>query len=143
MNALGTEPIDLAALEALHKAASPARCTGPDAVLIAAARNALPELLRLARIGQEAERARADHEHAREGGTEMRRLGTVAEDVLRCALAWEPSARLIGNVTAKEMAMLVARIIDTCPKCGSTAWANIDCDLCGVCSAIEKEANRG
>lgn len=101
----------------------------------------IPELLRLARIGQEAERAKA--EHAREGSAEMRRPGPVAEDLLRCAIAWEPTARLVGNVTAKELAMLVAHVIDTCPKCGSTAWVNIDCDLCGVCHAIQKEDDHG
>jgi len=56
----------------------------------------------------------------------------VAVDVLRCALAWEPNACLLGNVMASEIAALAASAIDTCPKCGATAWVNIDCDLCLV-----------
>lgn len=59
-----------------------------------------------------------------------------AVEVLKCALAWEPDARLIGNVRAADIAALAAGAIDTCPKCGATAWVNIDCDLCTVCFSL-------
>lgn len=62
----------------------------------------------------------------------MKNREAVAVDVLRCALAWEPNVCLIGNVMACEIAALAASAIDTCPKCGATAWVNIDCDLCMV-----------
>jgi hypothetical protein len=36
----------------------------------------------------------------------VRSIRQIADDVLRCATSWEPSARLIGNVSAKELAAL-------------------------------------
>lgn len=59
-----------------------------------------------------------------------------AVEVLRCALSHNPNARLIGNVRAIDIAALAAAAIDTCPKCGATAWVNIDCDLCSVCHSL-------
>lgn len=63
----------------------------------------------------------------------------IAVDVLKCAVSHEPGVRLIGNVTAEQVACLAAHAIDTCPKCGATAWVNIDCDLCGVCMHLMHE----
>jgi hypothetical protein len=60
----------------------------------------------------------------------------VAAEVLRCALSWEPNVCLLGNVMASEIAALAASAIDTCPKCGATAWVNIDCDLCLVVTSL-------
>jgi hypothetical protein len=60
----------------------------------------------------------------------MRTREEIAVDVLECALSWEPGARLLGNVTASEVVALAAASVMTCPKCGSEAWVNIDCDLC-------------
>lgn len=60
----------------------------------------------------------------------------VAELVLRAALAWEPDARIVGDVMAVELALLAAGQVTTCPKCGSEAWCNIDCDLCLVCASL-------
>lgn len=54
----------------------------------------------------------------------------IALDVLQFAIAQEPNLRVIGNVTAREIAVLAVRSITTCPKCGAEAWVNIDCDLC-------------
>lgn len=64
----------------------------------------------------------------------MRTREEIAVDVLQCAMSWEPGARLVGNVTAAEMVTLSAVSVLTCPKCGSEAWVNIDCDLCSLCS---------
>jgi|JI8StandDraft_1071087.scaffolds.fasta_scaffold80784_1 hypothetical protein len=66
----------------------------------------------------------------------MRDPEAIACDALACALAHEPDVRLIGNVTAAEVAALAARSVMTCPACGATAWVNIDCDTCLVCSAL-------
>jgi hypothetical protein len=66
----------------------------------------------------------------------------VAGDVLQCAMSWEPNVCLIGNVTAEEIAALAAAALTVCPKCGSEAWVNIDCDLCRVCTELLRE-NRG
>lgn len=60
----------------------------------------------------------------------------VASAVLKSALAWEPDACLVGNVTAAELAALAASALDTCPLCGATAWVNIDCDLCLTCTSL-------
>lgn len=62
---------------------------------------------------------------------------TIAVDVLRCAMAWEPDAKLIGNVTARDVARLAVSAIDTCPSCGATAFVNIDCMLCNIAEAVE------
>lgn len=66
----------------------------------------------------------------------MRDPETIARDVLASALAHEPDVRLIANVTAAEVAALVARAVMTCPACGTEAWCNIDCDTCLICSAL-------
>lgn len=63
-----------------------------------------------------------------------------AVEMLKCAIGWDPDARLVGNVRAQDVARVAARVIDTCPKCGATAWVNIDCDLCCVCHALLHEA---
>lgn len=65
----------------------------------------------------------------------------VAVEVLRCAISWDKDARPLGNVRAEDLARLAAAVIDTCPKCGATAWVNIDCDLCRVCSHLLDPAN--
>ncbi len=64
----------------------------------------------------------------------------IAVDVLKCAITHEPDVCLIGNVKARDIAALAAHVIQTCPKCGATAWVNIDCDLCGVCSGLLGES---
>lgn len=65
---------------------------------------------------------------------DRRPLGEIASEVLRCAMAWEPDARLIGNVTALEIARLAAQRIEDecqpCPLCGAEAGCDIDCGLC-------------
>jgi len=62
----------------------------------------------------------------------------IATDVLRCALAWEKDACLLGNVTTEDIAKLAAFCIDACPICGATAWVNIDCNLCQICAKFEE-----
>ena len=63
----------------------------------------------------------------------------IAVELLRCAVSWEPDVRLLGNVTAHDIALFVVKHIHTCPKCGATSGVNIDCDLCGVISGLEAE----
>lgn len=65
-----------------------------------------------------------------------RTVEAVAADVIQSALAWAPDARLIGNVTARELATMAARLIDTCPRCGACAWVNIDCVMCNVFAEV-------
>lgn len=66
----------------------------------------------------------------------MRTIEQIAVDVLECATGWEREARLIGNVQAYELAVLAAKHITSCPKCGAEPWVNIDCQLCAAMSAI-------
>lgn len=68
--------------------------------------------------------------------SQLRYPQAVALDVLQCALSHEPGVRLIGNVTAAEVAALAADVVTSCPKCGSEAWVNIDCSLCLTCSLL-------
>lgn len=70
-----------------------------------------------------------------------RGIEQIAVDVIQCALGWEPDVRLIGNVKASEIALLASMVIDTCPKCGSTAWVNIDCDLCLLIGDLKEAGN--
>lgn len=60
----------------------------------------------------------------------------TAVETLKCCLSWEPDARILGNVRAIDLAAILVSQINTCPKCGATAWVNIDCDLCGVCHRL-------
>jgi hypothetical protein len=68
----------------------------------------------------------------------MKSVETIANEVLRCALSWERDARLLGDVTAEEIAILAISAIITCPICGATAWANIDCDVCSIAVSLLK-----
>lgn len=68
----------------------------------------------------------------------MRDREKVAVEVLRFAFQWPSDACVIGNVTAAELAQLVESFVDTCPKCGATAWVNIDCGLCCALAALQR-----
>ena len=61
----------------------------------------------------------------------------IAGDVLKCALAHDPDACLVGNVTALEMARMAVATLTTCPACGAEAWCNLDCHVCEVCTLLE------
>lgn len=60
----------------------------------------------------------------------------VAAEMLRCAFSWEMDARLIGNLTAAEIASVAAASLTQCPRCGAEAWVNIDCWVCLACSQL-------
>lgn len=67
----------------------------------------------------------------------MRSVEAIAQDLLTHAASWAPDTRLLGNITAMELAKLAARNITTCPLCGSEAWVNIDCEACAVGREME------
>jgi predicted RNA-binding Zn-ribbon protein involved in translation (DUF1610 family) len=67
----------------------------------------------------------------------------IAVELLKCVISWDPEVCIVGNVTAFEIAQLAASVIDTCPKCGATAWVNIDCDLCRVASDMMSDTPTG
>lgn len=60
----------------------------------------------------------------------------IAIELLKYAVSWDPPARVLGNVTAEELARLAAPLITSCPNCGAEAWVNIDCPLCLVVGAL-------
>ena len=66
-----------------------------------------------------------------------RRIDEIAVEALRAAVAWEPNAKLLGDVTAVELARLALPHITQCPACGSEAWVNIDCPLCVAVGGLE------
>ena len=66
----------------------------------------------------------------------MINMESIAINVLKCALAWEPDVCLLGNITAAEIATLAASKLTACPKCGAEPYVNIDCDLCSLCSSL-------
>jgi hypothetical protein len=57
-------------------------------------------------------------------------LGEISFEILKCAIFWEPQAKFLGNISAIKRARIAIKNIDCCPKCGSTAFVNIDYDLC-------------
>lgn len=57
-------------------------------------------------------------------------LRSIAEEMLACALKWDPDARPLGNIKAVEIVALAGSKLLLCPKCGAEAWVNTDCDLC-------------
>ena len=67
----------------------------------------------------------------------MKNREQVAKDLLECALSCEPYARLIGNVTAYDIAALAASCLTSCPKCIAEPGCNIDCDLCDVIHVLK------
>lgn len=69
----------------------------------------------------------------------MRTKEQIAADVLRCVLSWEPTACVVGNVTALEVTLLLTGAFTACPACGAEPWCNIDCRTCRVMSALEAE----
>jgi hypothetical protein len=56
----------------------------------------------------------------------------VAAALLQATIHVPPTQVLVGDVQAIELAALVVKHINTCPKCGAEAFVNIDCDLCAV-----------
>jgi len=66
----------------------------------------------------------------------MLNRAAVAAGMLRCAFSWDMNARLIGNLTAAEIASVAAAYLTSCPRCGSEAWVNIDCWVCLACSQL-------
>lgn len=60
----------------------------------------------------------------------------TATELLQQVVDRDPSERVVGDVTASELAFLAAFLIDTCPRCGSLAWRNTDCELCRRCYAL-------
>ena len=67
----------------------------------------------------------------------MRSLEQIAGELLTCSLTWEREAKIIGNVTAFELALLAVSRISTCPQCGADAGADIDCSTCVIIDALE------
>lgn len=65
----------------------------------------------------------------------------VAVGIVRAVIQFPPYEHPFPGVTAKDMLTLMAGLINTCPKCGATAWVNIDCDLCTACHKLKAEAN--
>lgn len=64
----------------------------------------------------------------------MRSREEIASDVFKSAIAWDGKMRIIGNVTARELAMLAAAALDDCPACGMCA--GIGSPECATCCAI-------
>ena len=69
----------------------------------------------------------------------MKSIEEIAVELLRHCVAHDIRMPLpiLGTLTAVDLARLAVSQIDTCPKCGSVAWVNIDCELCDVGAAIE------
>jgi hypothetical protein len=67
----------------------------------------------------------------------MRSLESAAIALLKIAVARPPDEALVNDITARELASLAISSIGQCPVCGATAWVNIDCELCAICSDLE------
>lgn len=60
----------------------------------------------------------------------------LAFEVMKCTITHEPEAKLLGNISAQETMYLMSLIITACPKCGSEAWVNVDCNMCLLCTSL-------
>lgn len=48
----------------------------------------------------------------------------------------EPGAKLLGDIRATEIVILLSEVLRECPKCGTKAWANPkSCDVCELMCA--------
>jgi hypothetical protein len=61
----------------------------------------------------------------------------IAVELLQFAINNPSDQIIISNISAVELVRFLAPLIITCPKCGSEAWCNIDCDLCSTCSFLK------
>lgn len=61
--------------------------------------------------GAKAGRGRSSAE-APTGGTESEKLRAIALQLLDCSLSWDPGARLLGNITSRELAQLALWVVD-------------------------------
>lgn len=60
----------------------------------------------------------------------------IAVRVMKHAFKHAPDEIIAGDVTSLDLVRLAAPNVLTCPSCGSTAWVNIDCDVCQMCSKL-------
>lgn len=60
----------------------------------------------------------------------------TAGQLLDEAIKHAPETKLLGDVTAGDVAGIAAFIIDTCPRCSCPAWTNKECDLCSRCDEL-------
>lgn len=60
----------------------------------------------------------------------------TAVALLKHVLEKPPTSLVVPDVSAIEVALLVAPLIHVCPACGAEAWCNIDCRLCNACSSF-------
>lgn len=67
---------------------------------------------------------------------------TTAGQILKHVVALSPTALVIGEATAFDLALFVAPHISTCPACGACAGVNIDCKICDVLHSLQREAER-
>lgn len=68
----------------------------------------------------------------------MRARNAVFESALRYCVSRDADEPLLGGAcTAAELLRMLAQHYPTaCPMCGAEPWADIDCDLCMVCSTL-------
>jgi hypothetical protein len=60
----------------------------------------------------------------------LRTAEQISVDLLHMAIETEVGQDVLLVIKSDELALVASRQILTCPKCGSEAWCNIDCDLC-------------
>lgn len=69
-------------------------------------------------------------------------IESVAAEILRCAVSWEPNVCLLGNVRAVDVARAVQQHVTCCPSCGAEPWVNIDCRLCRALAGADETSAR-
>lgn len=63
----------------------------------------------------------------------MRGIRDAAAELKECALAHDPGVMLLGNVTAREVALIAADIVDD-----ETVCNEVDCERCDTAFAALK-----
>lgn len=63
-------------------------------------------------------------------------IEVIAVNVLKHVVCLDANSNIFDGVTAKELGKLAGYVIITCPKCGATAWCDVDCDLCSTMNNV-------
>jgi hypothetical protein len=68
----------------------------------------------------------------------MRNNEQIAGALLKAVLEKQATTTIAGDVTALDVARLLADDFTSCPGCGAEPWVNLDCKVCQVMAPLER-----
>jgi hypothetical protein len=69
----------------------------------------------------------------------MRTNEKIAGAMLQAVMTMSATKTVAGDVTALEVARMLADSFTSCPKCGAEPWVNLDCLVCQVMTALPRD----